>query len=94
MSDYLRLTVVPVRGVLELAGEILAERAGLERAEATHHGATFRGPEGTVFLEAHRHGTQTEVVVRTDQLRTSKVDGVVRFLLNQLPYQPGDPARA
>ena len=44
----------------------------------------------TVTLNAHRHGATTEVVAITNQLRTSKVDNVVRFLFNQLPYQPGD----
>jgi hypothetical protein len=93
MSDYSRLTATPVREVLELAGRILPERAGLAPAGESRHGATYRGAEGTVVIEAHRHGPQTEVIVRTDQLRTSKADNAVRYLLNQFPYQPGDPAR-
>jgi hypothetical protein len=46
-----------------------------------------------VTVEAHRHGPSTVVVARTDRLRTSKVDTVVRHFLNQLPYQHGDPPR-
>ena len=93
MSDYQRITAFPVHDVLEVADAVLTRRGGLARTDGSHHGVTYAGPEGTVVIEAHRHGVQTEVIVRTDQLRTSKVDGVVRFMLNQLPYQPGDPAR-
>jgi hypothetical protein len=90
MSDYQRLTATPLRDVLALAQEILTTRGGLERTQESAHALTFAGPEGVVELQAHRHGFQTDVIVRTDQLRTSKIDAVVRFLLNQLPYQPGD----
>jgi hypothetical protein len=93
MSDYQRYTATPLRDVLSVAQEILTTRGGLKRTKESAHGLTFAGPEGVVELQAHRHGFQTDVVVRTDQLRTSKIDSVVRFLLNQLPYQPGDPGR-
>lgn len=93
MADYERNTVLGTKQVLELAGEVLTERAGLQRTHESHHGATYGGGEGTVAIEAHRHGPMTTVTVRTNQLRTSKVDIVVRHLLNQLPYQPGDPER-
>jgi hypothetical protein len=93
MSDYERSTVLPAREIFRLADEILTERAELVRAEESRHHATYTGGEGTVILEAHRHGPSTLVTVRTDRLRTSKVDGVVRHLLNQLPYQWGDPPR-
>ena len=93
MSDYERNTALPRAEVLRLAEEILTTRAGLTRARSDHHGATYTGGEGTVALEAHRHGPITTVTARTNQLRTSKVDAVVRHLLNQLPYQPGDPPR-
>jgi hypothetical protein len=93
MSDYQRYTVDSVREVFAKAEEILPERAGLHRTRESRHSVTYTGAEGTVVLEAHRHGPATDVVARTNQLRTSKVDGVVRYLLNQLPYQPGDPAR-
>jgi len=93
MADYERYTVLPASRVFELAEELLSDLAGLERKGQTHHDATFTGGEGTVGIEAHRHGTMTTVTVRTNQLRTSKVDIVVRHFLNQLPYQPGDPER-
>ncbi|MEX2581838.1 MAG: hypothetical protein WD766_01065 [Gemmatimonadota bacterium] len=93
MADYERNTILPISRVLELAEEVMTERAGLQRTRQTGHGATYTGAEGTVALEAHRHGTMTTLTVRTNQLRTSKVDIVVRHLMNQLPYQPGDPER-
>jgi hypothetical protein len=94
MSDYQRYTVDSIREVFRKADEILTERAGLRRSRESRHSVTYNGAEGTVTVDAHRHGPATEVVVITNQLRTSKVDGVVRYLLNQLPYQPGDPARS
>lgn len=93
MSDYERNTVLPTARVLELTDEVLIARAGLRRMDHSHHGASYTGAEGTVAVEAHRHGPMTTVTIRTNQLRTSKVDIVVRHLLNQLPYQPGDPER-
>jgi hypothetical protein len=93
MSDYERSTVLPAREVFAKAAEIFPERAELAASHESPHGVTYSGAEGTVELEAHRHGFSTVVVVRTDRLRTSKVDGVVRHFLNQLPYQPGDPPR-
>ena len=93
MSDYERSTVLPTREVFAKASQILTERAELQRSEETGHRVTFTGGEGTVVLEAHRHGLSTQVTARTDRLRTSKVDGVVRYLFNQLPYQWGDPPR-
>ena len=94
MSDYQRYTADPIREVFSKAEEILPERAGVQRTHDTSHSLTFTGAEGTVVVEAHRHGPQTEVVVRTNQLRTSKLDIAARHFLNQLPYQPGDPERA
>jgi hypothetical protein len=90
MSDYQRYTYLPVREVLQKADEILPARAGLKKTRDSSHGATYTGAEGTLNLEAHRHGPSTDVVISTNQLRTSKIDTVARFLLNQLPYQPGD----
>lgn len=90
MSDYQRFTYLPVKEVLRTAEEILGDRAGLKKSRDSSHGATFSGPEGTLTLEAHRHGMMTDVVIATNQLRTSKIDNVARFLMNQLPYQPGD----
>ena len=93
MTDYERSTVLPTREVVTRAHEVLTERAELSRTEETGHRVTYTGGEGTVVLEAHRHGLSTLVTARTDRLRTSKVDGVVRYLFNQLPYQWGDPPR-
>jgi hypothetical protein len=93
MSDYERSTVLPIREIFQRADEILTERAELARTDEGRHHVTYSGGEGTVTLEAHRHGPSTIVTIRTDRLRTSKVDGVVRYLLNQLPYQWGDPPR-
>jgi hypothetical protein len=93
MSDYERSTVLSTREVFRRADEIFQERAELARAGDGHHEGTWTGAEGTVVLEAHRHGTATLVTARTDRLRTSKLDGVVRYLMNQLPYQHGDPPR-
>jgi len=94
MSDYERSTVLSTREVLRRADEIFRERAELARTGEGHHEVTWSGGEGRVTLEAHRHGPVTVVIARTDQLRTSKLDGVVRYLMNQLPYQHGDPPRA
>ena len=93
MSDYERSTVLPTREVFARAHEILTERAELSRTEESAHKVTYTGGEGTVTVEAHRHGLSTQVIARTDRLRTSKVDGVVRYLFNQLPYPWGDPPR-
>jgi hypothetical protein len=93
MSDYQRYTSLPVREVFQKAEEVLPERAGLTRSRDSRHSVTYTGAEGTVTLDAHRHGPSTDVVARTNQLRTSKLDIAVRHLFNQLPYQPGDPPR-
>ena len=90
MSDYQRYTALSTREVLKQAEEILTSRGGLSRSGERRHGVSYAGPEGLVDLEVHRHGAMTDVVARTNQLRTSRVDSVVRYLLNQLPYQPGD----
>lgn len=93
MSDYERSTVLSLRDVFSRADEIFRERADLRRTAESRHESTWTGAEGTVVLEAHRHGPSTIVVARTDKLRTSKLDAVVRHLMNQLPYQAGDPPR-
>jgi hypothetical protein len=93
MADYERNTVLPISRVLELTDEILTTRAGLQRTSGNHHAVEYSGAEGTASIEAHRHGPMTTVTIRTNQLRTSKLDIVVRHLMNQLPYQPGDPGR-
>lgn len=94
MADYERLTALTMREVWERTDEILTTRGELSLAREGHHERTYAGPEGEVHVEAHRHGPSTQLTVRTDRVRTSRVDGVVRYLMNQLPYQPGDPPRA
>jgi antirestriction protein ArdC len=94
MADYERSTVLGTREVFERADAILAERAEVARTGGDRHTATYGGAEGSVHLEAHRHGPYTVVTAHTDRLRTSKLDVVVRYLMNQLPYQAGDPPRA
>jgi len=93
MADYERSTVLSVRETFERAREIFSERAELKPVNESRHGVTYTGGEGTVTLDAHRHGPATIVTAITDQLRTSKLDGVVRYFMNQLPYQHGDPPR-
>jgi hypothetical protein len=93
MADYERLTALSMRESWERVDEILTTRGELSLSREGHHERTYAGPEGTVQVEMHRHGPTNQVTVRTDRLRTSKIDGVVRYLLNQLPYQPGDPPR-
>jgi hypothetical protein len=93
MSDYERSTALGIREVYARADEILAARADVHTKEESGHSRTYLGAEGTVILEAHRHGPYTVVTAHTDRLRTSKLDTAVRYLMNQLPYQPGDPPR-
>jgi len=93
MSDYERMTVLPTREIFRLAHEVFGERIDLKRTRESHHSVTYSGGEGTVTLDVHRHGPVAAVTARTNQLRTSKIDDVVRYLLNQMPYQHGDPAR-
>ncbi len=94
MADYERITVLPAGEIFRLAEEILPERANLTRTRESRHNVTYTGAEGTVTIDTHRHGMATTTIITTNQLRTSKVDGVVRYLMNQLPYQHGDPGRA
>lgn len=93
MSDYERLTALPAREIWARVDEILTTRGELALTREGGHGRTYSGAEGTVAVDVHRHGPTAVVTIRTDRLRTSKVDGVVRHLMNQLPYQPGDPPR-
>lgn len=90
MAGYVRKTTLSPGEVLGRADETLPTRVGLSRADASGHGATFQGEEGTVSLNAHRHSLYTEVTAQTDQLRTSRMDYEVQRFLNTLPYEPGD----
>lgn len=93
MADYERVTAAGVRDVLRLAEEVLRERIPLEKVAEDKHSITLRGGDGTVQVNAHRHGFETVVKATTDQLRTSRLDLETQYFLNQLPYQPGDMPR-
>lgn len=93
MAEYERVTATGVREVLRLAEEILKERLPIEKTAADRNSVTLAGGDGTVTIEAHRHGFDTVVRARTDQLRTSRLDLETQYFLNKLPYQPGDVPR-
>lgn len=90
MAGYARKTVLSPAEVLERAEEIIPERLGLARTRDADHEATYAGEEGTVNLSAHRHSHYTEVVARTDRLRTSRMDYEIQKFLTRLPYEAGD----
>ncbi len=93
MADYERITAATIREVLRTAEEVLTARLPIEKVSEDRYSITLRGGDGTVTIEAHRHGPDTVVHARTDQLRTSRLDIETQHFLNKLPYQPGDPAR-
>jgi len=90
MAGYQRKTALGPAAILEKAAEVLPEILGLSRTKEGGHSATYSGEEGTVTLNAHRHGPYTDVVAQTDRLRTSRLDYEVQRFLNRLPYEPGD----
>jgi len=90
MAGYVRKTVARPSEVLEKAARVLPELIGLSRTRASQHSATFSGQEGTVSLHVHPHSMYTEVVAKTDQLRTSRMDYEIQKFLNRLPYEAGD----
>ncbi len=93
MGSYERNTVVPAGVALRMAEEFLSARIPVEQVASDRHSVTIRGEDGTAVISAHRHGMDTVVSVRTDQVRTSRIDVEVQHYLNQLPYQPGDVPR-
>jgi len=90
MAEYERVTAIGVREVLSLAEEILPERIPLETTARDRNSITMKGRDGTVTIRAHRTGFETVVHAETDQVRTSRIDIETQYLLNKLPYQPGD----
>ena len=90
MADYFRMTATPVEDVLRIAEDVLTDRLPTQKKAEDDHSVTFSGGDGTVTITAHRHGMETEVEARTDQLRTSRLDLETQYFLNQLPYQPED----
>jgi hypothetical protein len=87
---YERYTAAPISEVLQRAEAILMARLPIEKTRSDAHSLTLEGGDGTVTFEAHRHGTETVVQARTDQLRTSRLDNDVQYFMQLLPYQPGD----
>lgn len=87
---YERRTAASVADVLRLAEEILTERLPTEKVASDAHSVRFSGGDGTATIAAHRHGHETVIHVKTDQLRTSRLDGEVQYFMTMLPYQPGD----
>lgn len=90
MAGYQRKTALSPKEILAKADEVIPEIVGLTRSQGGSHGASYSGEEGTVSIEAHRHGAYTDVVASTDQLRTSRLDYEIQKFLNLLPYEPGD----
>jgi len=90
MAGYQRKTALSPHDVMDQAARLLPAAIGLSRTGGTSHDATYAGAEGTLKLEAHRHGPYTKVVAQTDRLRTSRIDYEVQRFLNRLPYEPGD----
>lgn len=87
---YERITAAPMRDVLRMAEEVLTERLPIRKTAGDHHSITLEGGDGTVTIAVHRHGVETLVHAVTDQLRTSRLDNDVQYLMTMLPYQPGD----
>lgn len=90
MAGYQRKTVLGPGEILARATEFLPEFIGLSCSRESSHGATYTGEEGTVTLQAHRHGPYTDVTAQTDRLRTSRMDYEIQRFLNTLPYEHGD----
>lgn len=90
MAGYQRKTALSPHEVLDRADQILPEIVGLSRTSHAGHSAVYDGDEGSLKLEAHRHGPYTSVVASTDRLRTSRLDYEVQRFLSRLPYEPGD----
>ena len=88
---YERYTAASIGEVLRQAESLLSSRLPLKTVESSGHAITLSGGDGTVRIEAHRHGLETVVSAATDQLRTSRLDVDVQFFMQSLPYQPGDP---
>lgn len=92
MATYERTTAATVRDILREAEQVLTERLPIRKVGADKHSVTLEGGDGKVRISAHRHGLDTVVHAATDQLRTSRLDLDVQYLMSRLPYQPGDVA--
>lgn len=87
---YERMTAATARDALDLAAEVLRERLPIEVVARAAHTLRLTGGDGTVTFTAHRHGLDTLLHAATDQLRTSRLDLDVQYVMTLLPYQPGD----
>jgi hypothetical protein len=90
MATYERETASSIREVLRHAEEVLTARLPITKVGGDSHSVILSGADGTVTIGAHKHGVHTVVHAETDQLRTSRLDGDVQYLMTLLPYQPGD----
>jgi hypothetical protein len=90
MAGYVRKTVLGPGEILAQAADMLPKRLGLVCTSGSDHGATYSGTEGSARISAHRHSFYTEVTVKTDRLRTSRMDTEIQLFLNRLPYEAGD----
>lgn len=90
MATYERTTAATTADILKRAEEVLTARLPLKKIKADHHSITLSGPDGTVTIRAHRHGLDTVVEAKTDQLRTARLDLDTQYYMGLLPYQPGD----
>jgi hypothetical protein len=88
--NYERLTAMPGRDALRMAEQVLTERIPTSKVAEDGHSIRLSGGDGTVTFSVHRHGMETVVEASTDQVRTSRLDTEVQYLLTLLPYQPGD----
>lgn len=93
MASYQRLTAASGKEALRLAVDYMKKRIPLEVTEEGGHSITLAGADGTLTVDVHSHGLETEVTAVTDQLRTSRIDIETQHYLNQLPYQPEDDQR-
>lgn len=90
MASYERTTAATIKDILQQAEAVLVGRLPLKKIREDGHSVTLSGADGTVTIKAHRHGLDSVVEARTDQLRTSRLDLDTQFYMGLLPYQPGD----
>ena len=90
MASYERTTAATIKDILRQAETVLVGRLPLKKIKEDAHSVTLSGADGTVTIKAHRHGLDSVVEARTDQLRTSRLDLDTQFYMGLLPYQPGD----
>ncbi|MGQ0560504.1 MAG: hypothetical protein ACT443_01365 [Gemmatimonadota bacterium] len=92
MASYERTTAATMRDILQQAERDLLTRLPLRKVAEDRHSITLEGGDGRVKISAHRHGLDTVIHAETDQLRTSRLDLDVQYVISRLPYQPGDVA--